>query len=102
MADIVRVKTNLTNAELSECVCIVAAFFSNNRDEVKRTMQNFPDAVNKPKVLEMVLREGLDRLEDLNAYEEDEATLRELDEMHEENVFVYGSEYRCECAYKKD
>lgn len=101
MADIVRVKTNLTNAELSECVCIVAAFFNNNRDEVKRTMRNFPDAVNKPKVLEMALREGLNRLEDLNAYEEDEATLRELDDMHEEAVFVYGTEY-CQCAYKKD
>lgn len=101
MADIVRVRTNLSNAELTECVCIVADFFSKNRDEVKRTMGNFPDASTKPKVLEMVLREGLGRLEDLNDYEDDTKRLQEMDEMHDEAVFVYGSDY-CRCEYKKD
>lgn len=103
LADIVRVKSNLTNAELTECVRIVAAFFMKNRDEIKRTMRLFPDdASTKPKALEMVLREGIGMVETLNEYEEDTAILKELDEMHEANIFVYGDEYRVECAFKKE
>lgn len=89
---IVAVKTDLTNSEFADCMGIVAEFFIRNRDEIKRTMANFPDADSRPNALRMALREGIGMLETLNDYEEDSALLRDLDDMHVKGVFVYGNE----------
>lgn len=91
---IVALKTDLTNEELAVCLDIIAGFFIKNRDEITRTMCNFPDASNRPKVLEMALREGVGQLEELNDYEEESALLRDLDEMHVQGVFIYGSDLK--------
>lgn len=90
----VGVKTDLTNSELAECIAIIAKFFRENDDEYKRAAQFFPAMKFRPAFLETVLSEGLDQVEGMCDYEEDNARLRELDRMHEANLFIYGAELK--------
>lgn len=90
----VGVKTDLTNSELAECIAIVAKFFRANNDEYKRAAQYFPAMKFRPAFLETVLSEGLDQVEGMCDYEEEQTLLRDMDRMHEAQLFVYGDELK--------
>lgn len=93
-AAIVALKTDLTNEELAKCISIVAKFFCMDHDQYKRTASLFPAVKTKPDYLAFVLSEGSDQVEALCDYEEEQAVIRDLDDMHDAGVFIYGNEKR--------
>ncbi len=90
---IVHIQTQLTDAELVQFVTMLADFFKKNKEEAKRARKYFPSMKTNAEYLKTVLYEGATEIEAWCDFEEENERLRELDEMHEADIFVYGDEH---------